>query len=86
MGGNYEMTYVGHNHFSAKDRSKIYYVLQVLCNTVDEFRGTNIATLINIFVDDETYKRYKDNAIGTTLNIEVKPNLSTGKINYKIVK
>jgi len=85
MGGIYEMTYVGHNHFSAKDKSRIYNVIQVLYNTEDTQRFTNVATLINIFVNDEDYKKFSHYDIGTVIKVEVKPVLTTGKVSYKLV-
>lgn len=85
MGSTQEMIYVGNNTFSSKEKDKIYYVVQVLYNERDVGRGTNKATLINIFTDDETYKRFVGAEVGSTVKVEIKPNMSTGKINYKIV-
>lgn len=81
-----EMAYVGHNHFSTKDKTKVYYIVQVLYNTEDISRNTNKASLINIFVSDQEYQELCNIAIGSPLKIEVLPNLETGKISYKIVK
>lgn len=86
MGGTYEMTYVGHNHFSSKEKKELYNIIQVLYNSLDEQHFTNKATLINIFVDDDVYNIIaRSYEIGTTLKVEVKPILSTGKISYKII-
>ena len=85
MNNTCEMIYVGHSHFSSKDKSKIYYVIQVLYNEEDLTRNTNKATLINIFVDDYIYNKVNKFNIGNVVKVEIKPNMSTGKISYKIV-
>ena len=80
-----ELIFVGNMSFSSKAKDKIYYVVQVLHNEIDVTRGTNRATLVNIFTDDDTYKKFVGAEIGSTVKVEIKPNLSTGKINYKII-
>lgn len=80
-----EMIYVGNNSFSSKAKDAIYYVVQVLYNERDVSRGTNKATLINIFTDDKTYQKFVGSEVGSTVKVEVKPNMAVGKINYKIV-
>ena len=85
MGTVQEMIFVGNNSFSSKAKDAIYYVVQVLYNEKDVSRGTNKATLINIFTDDKTYQKYVGQEVGSTLKVEVSPNMATGKINYKIV-
>ncbi len=80
-----ELIFVGNISFSSKAKDKIYYVVQVLHNEIDVSRGTNRATLVNIFTDDDTYKKFVGAEIGSTVKVEIKPNLSTGKINYKII-
>ena len=80
-----EMILIGYHHFNSKDKKQIYYVVQCLYNEKDISRGNLKGTIINIFVDDETYKKVSALDIGTVLNIEVRPNLNTGKINYKVV-
>lgn len=85
MGSVEEMTFVGNNSFSSKAKDAIYYVVQVLYNEKDVSRGTNKATLINIFTDDKTYQKFVGSEVGSTVKVEIKPNMGTGKINYKIV-
>ncbi len=80
-----DMILVGFHHFNSKDKSQIYYVVQVLYNEIDLSRGNNKGTMINIFVDDELYQKIAQLDIGTLLKVELKPNLSTGKLNYKVV-
>lgn len=79
------MVLVGHYHFSSKDKSHIYYVIQCLYVEDDISRGTKKGTMINIFTDDLTYQKVSKLDIGSALDIEVKPNLNTGKVNYKVV-
>lgn len=80
-----EMTLIGYHHFSSKDKSDIFYVVQVLYNSTDIERANNKATMINIFVTDEIYKKVCQMAIGQVLKVEMKPNFETGKIYYKVV-
>lgn len=80
-----DMIFVGHNHFCSKDKNNIYYVIQVLFNSVDISRNTNKATLINIFVDDKSYQDLCQMEVGSSLKVEVRPNMETGKVSYKIV-
>ncbi len=86
MGSVQEMIFVGNNSFSSKAKDAIYYVVQVLYNEHDVSRGTNKATLINIFTDDKTYQKFVNMDVGSTVKVEVKPNMASGKINYKIVE
>ena len=81
----YKMPLVGYHHFSSKDKTQIYYVVQVLDSENDVTKGTQKGTLINIFVDDEVYKKVNNFDFGEILNVELKPNLNTGKISYRII-
>lgn len=80
-----EMVLVGYHHFSSKDKSEIFYVVQVLYNNTDIERSNNKATMINIFTTDETYKKVCQMSIGQVLKVEMSPNFETGKIYYKVV-
>lgn len=80
-----EMTLIGYHHFSAKDKSQIFYVVQVLYNNTDIERANNKATMINIFTTDEIYKKVCQMTIGQVLKVEMSPNFETGKIYYKVV-
>lgn len=80
-----QMPLVGYFHFSSKDKTQIYYVLQFLHNESDKTRGTERGTIINAFVDEEIYKKIFGSDIGTVYKVEIKPNLNTGKINYRPV-
>jgi len=80
-----EMVFVGHHHFSSKDKTQIYYVIQALYNEEDLTRGNNRGTMINIFVDEEQYKKITKMVIGEVLKVNLIPNISTGKLYYKVV-
>ena len=80
-----EMTLIGYHHFNSKDKKQIYYVVQCLYSENDISRGNLKGTMINIFVEDEIYKKVSELDIGSVLKIEIRPNLNTGKINYKVV-
>lgn len=76
---------VGFYHFGSKDKSNIYYVAQVLYNEVDLSNGNNKALMLNVFVEKELYEQFSKSDIGTVLRVEIRPNLSTGKVSYKVV-
>lgn len=80
-----EMTLIGYHHFSAKDKSQIFYVVQVLYNRLDVERSNNKATMINIFTTDDIYSKVCKMSVGEVLKVEVVPNLESGKIYYKVV-
>lgn len=80
-----DMVLLGYHHFSSKDKKEIYYVVQCLHNDKDITKGTNKATMINIFTDDEIYKKVTQLDIGSVLKVEITPNLSSGKLYYKVV-
>lgn len=80
-----EMVLVGYHHFSSKNKSEIFYVVQVLYNNTDIERANNKATMINIFTTDEIYKKVCQMSIGQVLKVEMSPNFETGKIYYKVV-
>ncbi|MEI3394846.1 MAG: hypothetical protein V8R82_03950 [Clostridia bacterium] len=80
-----KMTLIGYHHFSSKEKKQLYYVVQVLYNSLDIERSNNKATMINIYTDDETYKKVCQMSIGEVLKVEMIPNLETGKIYYKVV-
>lgn len=80
-----EMILIGYHHFNSKDKKQIYYVIQVLHSDNDLTRGNMKGTMINIFTDDDTYKKISELDIGSVIKIEIRPNLSTGKLSYKVV-
>lgn len=77
-----EMKLVGYYTFTSKDKKNLYYVLQFLNNVDDSTK----ASLINVFVDKNTYERVtEDYDIGSLLNIECYINYDTNKVYYKVV-
>ena len=75
-----EMKLVGYYSFSSKDKSKSYYILQVL-NTMD-----TKAVLNNVYVNEDIYKRViNDYDIGSLLDVKCDINYETNKVYYSIV-
>lgn len=84
MENSQDMVLVGYFHFESKDKKNIYYVVQCLVNKKEN--NNNKGSMINIFVDDDLYKRIiSDYDIGSVLKVNVKPNFETGKLSYKVV-
>ena len=80
-----EMVLIGYYHFEAKDKSKIYYVIQLLHSDVDDVKSIKKGAMVNIFVSDDIYKKIiSDLAIGSAVKVHFSPNYATGKINYSI--
>lgn len=80
-----EMTLVGFYNFSSKDKTKRYFVFQVLSNDVDISNNIYKSNIINIFVNEDIYKKVSPNDIGKSLNVNIQANLSSGKIYYSLV-
>lgn len=79
-----EMTLVGYYHFASKDKTKHFYVVQALSSKNDVSNSNYRSTICDIFVSEEMYNSILNREIGTLINVQVEPNLSTGKINFKI--
>lgn len=79
-----QMILVGYHHFNSKDKTKTYYQAQCLHNIRNETNTNCKATLINIFVDEETYRKIINMNVGENINVVIIPNLETGKVSYKI--
>ena len=84
MGTTQDMSLIGYYHFSSKDKTKHYYVIQLLSVENDVSKGTYRAYPIDIFVSEEIYNTILEKEIGTVLTVQITPNLSTGKLSYKI--
>ena len=80
-----EMTLVGFYNFSSKDKTKKYFVFQVLSNDIDISNNTVKSNIINIFVNEDIYKNVSQNDIGKSLNVNIHADLSSGKIYYTLV-
>ena len=79
-----EFNLAGFYHFSNKDKTKTFYIIQLSSNT-EESPSNNKCFLVNVFVDSDTYAEVISKEIGDTLNVKVTLNHETGKINYNIV-
>lgn len=81
-----EMSLVGFYNFSSKDKTKSFFVIQVLFYEEDKSMNSIKSNIINIFVNEEQYKNIVDNkSIGSILNVRIKADLSTGKVYYSII-
>ncbi len=80
-----EMVLIGYYHFNSKDKKQIYYVVQLLHSEEDKIRCNLKGTMINVFVEDDVYQKIAQLDIGTLVKVEILPNLSTGKIYYRVV-
>ena len=74
----------GYYHFSNKDRTKTYYIVQLSTNK-EESPSNNKCFIVNVFVDSDTYAEVITKEIGDILNVKVSANFETGKLNYEIV-
>lgn len=79
-----EMTLVGFYHFASKDKTKHYYVVQALSNQVEDGKAINKASVVDVFVSEDIYNSIINKDIGEILNVQIIPNLSTGKLSFKI--
>lgn len=79
-----DMTLIGYYHFASKDKTKHYYVIQAMSNTNDISNGNFRANIVDIFVTGEMYNTIIQKEIGTVLSVQITPNLSTGKLSFKI--
>lgn len=81
-----DMSLVGFYKFSSKDKTKSFFVIQVLFYEEDKSINSIKSNIINIFVNEEQYKNIVDNnSIGSILNVRIKADLSTGKVYYSII-
>lgn len=76
---------IGYYHFTTKDKTKTYYIIQVMICKAEPEKNNMKSTVIAIFTNEEIYKKIIGRDIGSTLDIEIVPNLETGKINYKVL-
>lgn len=80
-----KMSFVGHYHFKSKNKQDMYYVVQCLHVDDDVSQGNKKGSLINVFVNNDIYEKVSALDVGFTLDVEVVPNLNTGKIFYNIL-
>lgn len=79
-----EMTLVGFYDFFSKDKQNHYYVVQALSSTNDVSKGTCKSVIVDVFVSEEIYNSILNREIGTYINVQITPNLSTGKLSFKV--
>lgn len=79
-----EMSLIGYYHFDSKDKTKHYYVVQALSSTNNVSEGNFKSNIVDVFVSEEIYNVILEKEIGTPLNVQMIPNLSTGKLSFKI--
>lgn len=80
-----EMTLVGFYNFSSKDKTKRFFVFQVLSKDIDISNNIVKSNIINIFVNEDIYRNVSQNDIGKTLDVNIKADLASGKIYYSLV-
>lgn len=80
-----EMSLVGYYNFCSKDKTKTFFVIQVLCYEEDKSLNSIKSNILNIFVDEKQYSNILDNKnIGSILKVRIRASLTTGKVYYSI--
>ena len=79
-----QMTLVGFYNFSSKDKTKRYFIVQVLFNEIDKSQNTIKSNIINIYTDENIYNSVINKEIGSTINVNIKADLLSGKVYYSI--
>lgn len=75
---------IGFQTFDSKDKTRKFYVAQCYTNQLSNDGLSNRAVVVNVFVTQEEYTQIMTMPIGSPIMVDVIPNLSSGKINYKI--
>ena len=72
-------------HFKNKEKTEDYHIVQcAYYDKIDELTAQMKAVIIPIFVDLKTYQEIANKTLGAKIDVEIKPNLITGKIHYKV--
>ena len=79
-----QMTLVGFYNFSSKEETKRYFIVQVLFNEIDKSQNTIKSNIINIYTDENIYNSVINKEIGSTINVNIKADLLSGKVYYSI--
>ena len=79
-----QMTLVGFYNFSSKDKTKRYFIVQALFNEIDKSQNTIKSNIINIYTDENIYNSVINKEIGSTINVNIKADLLSGKVYYSI--
>lgn len=76
---------IGYYHFRSKDKEKEYLIAQIMFTKAEPERNNMKATVVGIFIDEETFKKVIQMNIGDKIDVEIRPNLETGKLSYKVL-
>lgn len=79
-----EMPLVGFYHFSSKDKTKHYYVVQVMAYQIEEGKAIRKSTIVDVFTSEEIYNSIINKEFGELIKVQMTPYLSTGKLSFKI--
>ena len=80
-----QMNLIGYHHFKNKEKTEDYHIVQcAYYENIDEQRAQVKATIIPIFVDLKSFQEIANKKLGDVIDVEIKPNLTTGKIHYKV--
>ena len=79
-----KMNFIGYYSFNSKDKTKYYYIIQLLARETDDKNSTGY--IVNAFVSAEDYSYIlKNYEIGNNLNVKASINHQTNRVNYNIV-
>lgn len=80
-----QMNLIGYHHFKNKEKTEDYHIVQcAYYKEMDEQRAQMKAVIIPIFVDLKSFQVIANKKLGDKIDVEIKPNLETGKIHYKV--
>lgn len=80
-----QMNLIGYYHFKNKEKTEDFHIVQcAYYENIDEQRAQVKATIIPIFVDLKSFQEIANKKLGDVIDVEIKPNLTTGKIHYKV--
>lgn len=81
-----QMNLIGYHHFKNKEKTEDYHIVQcAYYEEKDEQRAQMKAIIIPIFVDLKSFQEIANKTLGSAIDVEVIPNLVTGKIRYKVL-
>lgn len=80
-----QMNLIGYHHFKNKEGTEDYHIVQCAYYNGDVQRAQMKAIIVPIFVPLADFQVIANMKIGSTINVEVIPNLETGKIRYKVL-
>lgn len=80
-----QMNLIGYHHFKNKEGTEEYHIVQCAYYKGDVQRAQMKAVIIPVFVELKDFQVIANMKIGSALNVEIIPNLETGKIRYKVL-